>query len=177
MPGEYPQFDYSTISDVVLSIRYTARDGGDSLREAATDSIATLMQVPQPPETTPLRFPVLLSCRSEFPTEWARADMGTHTPLVIPITRNLLPYWMYAARVGIDPNITKLRVLKVAVADLPLVDPPTELEFIPVWPPTNGGTGQWLGNALDANGEGTGNLGTVNKDRIVDRIVLLSIGL
>lgn len=177
MPGEYPQFDYSTISDVVLSIRYTARDGGDSLREAATDSIAALLEPPQTSNTEPLLFPVVLSCRSEFPTEWARADMGTHTPLVIPITRNLLPYWMYAARVGIDPNITKLRVLKVAVANLPLVDPPTAPEFRPVWPPTNGGTGQWPDVTLNADGEGTVNFGPVNNTGIVDRIVLLSIGL
>lgn len=102
LPGEYPQFDYSTISDVVLSIRYTARDGGDLLRVAAKDSIAALLTtIPPLPATTPLRFPVVLSCRSDFPTEWARAKAvvsgGSQSPLVIPITYNLLPYWMDAA--------------------------------------------------------------------------------
>ena len=32
----YPQFDYSTITDVVLHLRYTARDGGGDLRAAAS---------------------------------------------------------------------------------------------------------------------------------------------
>src|SRR6202020_1385041 len=31
----FRQFDYSTITDVVLHVRYTARDGGAPLREAA----------------------------------------------------------------------------------------------------------------------------------------------
>ena len=106
LPGEYPQFDYSTISDVVLSIRYTARDGGDPLRDAASAGIADLLSASSLPE--PLRFPVVLSCRSDFPAEWARADQNTD--LEIPISRNLLPYWMDAVR-------PKLKVREVRVAN------------------------------------------------------------
>jgi Tc toxin complex TcA C-terminal TcB-binding domain/Neuraminidase-like domain/Salmonella virulence plasmid 28.1kDa A protein len=165
LPDTYPQFDYSTISDVVLSIRYTARDGGDSLREAATDSIATLMQVPQPPETTPLRFPVVLSCRSDFPTEWARA--GTTSDLKIPFTRNLLPYWMDAA---------KLVVREVRVADLPTVVA-GPLDFKPVWPPPTGVTNpaSWPAAALNGDGVGEGNLGRVTG--VIDKMILLNIGV
>lgn len=32
LPGKYRKFDYQTISDVVLTIRYTARDGGEGFR-------------------------------------------------------------------------------------------------------------------------------------------------
>lgn len=110
LPGEYPQFDYSTISDVVLSIRYTARDGGDSLRDAATAAITKLLKTPPtPPTTEPLRFPVVYSCRTDFSTEWARARANTNTELEIPITRSLLPYWLNAARI----NEIELEVLRV----------------------------------------------------------------
>ena len=158
LPGEYPQFDYSTISDVILSIRYTAREGGDELRNAATAAINSLLLTPPPtetvpePEPEPLLFSVVLSCRSDFPTEWAHA--GTSSDLVIPITRNLLPYWMDAA---------KLVVRKVLVADL-VQKPTAPPEFKDISPPTG----------LDTKGEGKVNLGRVSG--VVDRIVLLSVG-
>src|ERR1700735_38576 len=34
----YPQFDYSTITDAVMHVRYTARDGGAALAAAAATS-------------------------------------------------------------------------------------------------------------------------------------------
>ena len=43
LPAEYPQFDYSTISDVILTIRYTVREGGDLLRNAATNAVTNLL--------------------------------------------------------------------------------------------------------------------------------------
>ena len=82
---------------MVLSIRYTARDGGDPLRVAASAGIAKLLLASSLPE--PLRFPVVLSCRTDFPAEWARADEGTD--LEIPISRKLLPYWMEAAKLKV----------------------------------------------------------------------------
>ncbi len=40
LPAEYRSFDYTTIPDAFLHLRYTAREGGDRLRDAATDAIA-----------------------------------------------------------------------------------------------------------------------------------------
>jgi hypothetical protein len=39
LPTEYRQFDYNTISDVVLDLSYTARDGGGLLKLGAQDAI------------------------------------------------------------------------------------------------------------------------------------------
>lgn len=98
LPGEYPQFDYSTISDVILSIRYTAREGGDELRNAATAAISTLLTPSSAATTQPLLFSTVLSCRSDFPTEWAHAA-SKQEELKIPISnKKLLPYWMDAAQ-------------------------------------------------------------------------------
>jgi hypothetical protein len=33
MPARFPQFDYGSISDVMLHLRYTARDGGSGALE------------------------------------------------------------------------------------------------------------------------------------------------
>ncbi|KAK0641913.1 hypothetical protein B0T16DRAFT_380998 [Cercophora newfieldiana] len=40
LPSGFRQFDYSSISDVVLHIKYTSREGGGRLKEAATGAVA-----------------------------------------------------------------------------------------------------------------------------------------
>jgi hypothetical protein len=166
LPGKYPQFDYSTISDVVLSIRYTARDGGDSLRNAAAAAIDEQLSPPLPSTARPLRFPVVLSCRSDFPTEWARAGMTSD--LKIPLTGNLLPYWMDAAG---------LVVREVRVADLPK-GATSPLDFKLVWPPPTGVTdpAPWPADALDGEGVGEGNFGRVSHT-VTDKFLLLYVGV
>lgn len=39
LPAEFRQFDYDSIADVILHISYTAREGGERLKKAATGSI------------------------------------------------------------------------------------------------------------------------------------------
>ena len=41
MPKENNAFDFETISDVILHLKYTAREGGDPLRQAARQALAT----------------------------------------------------------------------------------------------------------------------------------------
>ncbi|KAK0737961.1 hypothetical protein B0T18DRAFT_432858 [Schizothecium vesticola] len=40
LPSGFRQFDYSSISDVALHVRYTSREGGGRLKEAATGAVA-----------------------------------------------------------------------------------------------------------------------------------------
>jgi hypothetical protein len=87
------QFDYDTISDVVLHLRYTARDGGDQLRRAALDDISSLISTSQGPGATRL-----FSIREEFPTEWARFQGQTATPdqrfgLALTLRDEHYPFW------------------------------------------------------------------------------------
>jgi Tc toxin complex TcA C-terminal TcB-binding domain len=65
--GEPTLFDYQTISDVLLHIRYTAREGGALLRKGAIDRIKELIDAAQAVGSVRL-----FSIRNEFPTEWAR---------------------------------------------------------------------------------------------------------
>jgi hypothetical protein len=65
--GEPAQFDYDTISDVILHIRYTAREGGGLLRNAAMKALDELIQAGQAAGSVRL-----FSVRHEFPTQWHR---------------------------------------------------------------------------------------------------------
>ncbi len=91
---EVPQFDHKTISDVIVHIRYTARDGGDGLQTAATNSITAIGATLGRP------FHVLLSARHDFPMEWAKATTSSND-MEIPISHTLLPYWLQTRKLGI----------------------------------------------------------------------------
>ncbi|MFC7548744.1 hypothetical protein [Plantactinospora sp. GCM10030261] len=97
LPTELPQFDHGTISDVILHLRYTARDGGAPLRAAAQTHVRD--RVGQAAATGSLR---LLSVRHEFPTEWARftaAELDGGNPearLSLTLRDEHYPYWARA---------------------------------------------------------------------------------
>ncbi len=63
LPKDCNHFDFATISDVLLHLRYTARDGGGILRDAAMQEIV---------KAVPKEGVRLFSARYEFPTEWHR---------------------------------------------------------------------------------------------------------
>jgi hypothetical protein len=90
LPAGVRQFDYDTISDVVLHLRYTAREGGALLRNAAVADLND--QIAQAQTTGSVR---LLSVRHEFPTEWAKFKSSTVvTPQVaIPLRSEHYPLW------------------------------------------------------------------------------------
>jgi len=63
MPKDNNAFDFETISDVILHLKYTARDGGEPSRRAARQALAT------GPQADLVR---LFSVRHEFPDQWYR---------------------------------------------------------------------------------------------------------
>lgn len=65
--GDPVQFDYETISDVILHIRYTAREGGGLLRNGAIAHLRELIAAGEAAGSMRL-----FSVRHEFPAEWAR---------------------------------------------------------------------------------------------------------
>lgn len=61
----------NSTSDVVLHLRYTARDGGERLRKAAITELATAVhEFGQPEDQQGLAR--IISLRHEYPTEWYR---------------------------------------------------------------------------------------------------------
>ncbi len=74
LPEEFRPFDYDTISDVVLHIRYTARDGHETLKTACQASLQDALNAlkSQGVAANGLGLRRLFSLRHEFPTEWYR---------------------------------------------------------------------------------------------------------
>jgi hypothetical protein len=72
LPKRLKQFDYDTISDVVLHIRYTARRAEELESVAATELDAALAVFESDDPTTRPPLALLVSLRHDFPSEWAR---------------------------------------------------------------------------------------------------------
>src|SRR5207247_2312856 len=62
LPADVRQFDYDTISDVILHVRYTAREGGGLLRDGAAANLKTRIS-----EAQAVGSVRLFSVRYEFP--------------------------------------------------------------------------------------------------------------
>lgn len=67
LPDKFKSFDYDTISEVVLHLKYTAREGGKILRDGANAAVDAIMS--DLDNSTLARF---FSAKHEFPTEWYR---------------------------------------------------------------------------------------------------------
>ncbi|HQR35749.1 MAG TPA: neuraminidase-like domain-containing protein [Blastocatellia bacterium] len=76
LPTELRPFDYNTLSDVILHMRYTARDGGESFRGTVAAGLKNAMNAikRQSDETGLAR---IFSLRHEFPMEYASLKAGT----------------------------------------------------------------------------------------------------
>src|ERR1019366_6646788 len=63
------QFDYNTITDVIMQVKYTAREGGDALKLNASDNLNNkINQILVSLKDKGLMR--IFSARHEFPTEW-----------------------------------------------------------------------------------------------------------
>jgi hypothetical protein len=113
MIGDPAQFDYATISDVVVTFRYTARPGGSALRQGALAELKRLIGAAAAAGSVRL-----LSVRHEFPDAWARftgparsATDRYHLPL--PLSPQLYPFWSR----GLLSSVHALEVLALPAAD------------------------------------------------------------
>jgi hypothetical protein len=90
--GDPRQFDYDTISDVILHLRYTAREGGGMLRNGAIANLTTAIE--EAHATGSLR---LFSVRHEFPVEWSKFKSiqlaGDRAELSLNLREEHYPFW------------------------------------------------------------------------------------
>ena len=66
LPSAVRQFDYNTISDVILHVKYAAREGGDQLHSKAIEELKLLVN-----DASKSKLALLFSLRHDFPNEWA----------------------------------------------------------------------------------------------------------
>jgi hypothetical protein len=92
LPKEVRSFDYMTISDVILHIRYTARQAGDPLASAATNALKTMLSDAEKSSQ------FLMFClRFDFPTEWS-AFVNTKGDFVATLRKEHFPYLAQSAK-------------------------------------------------------------------------------
>jgi hypothetical protein len=101
LPNEFRAFDYDTIPDVILHIRYTAREGGSLLKDQAVAAVTSSAQNAE--DSGMVR---LFSLRHEFPTEWHRflhpTDPTSGTSLQLNLTQERFPFQFRDKRITIS---------------------------------------------------------------------------
>lgn len=114
LPSEYRQFDYDTISDVVLHMRYTARQGGASLKEEAECRIRELVE---DANTTGLFR--LFSLKHDFPNEWHKfVSSDSNENFKATIKKE---YFSYIAQ-GFDIGIDQIQLLSLKDRNIEAID-------------------------------------------------------
>ena len=85
LPLDTNRWDVSTLADVIVHLRYTARDGGQPLRDAARAAVVA---------ATPRAGVQLLAARSQLPDAWARmwAPGAAGQTLVVELGDRHFPY-------------------------------------------------------------------------------------
>lgn len=156
LPSAFRAFDYDSISDLVLHLRYTARNGGEPLRSAVQTELTTALNALESASATTglVRW---FSLRHEVPTAWRRMleapEVGM-TGIDLPIERDRLPFFVDGRRATVTRITVLARIAPDHLADyrgalrgnlapvgtLPPGDP---LDFSP-----------WLGTLLQASWEG-----------------------
>ena len=99
LPNDVPQFDFETISDVVLHLRYTAREAGHLRADAATHVKEDVLQQPD-------SLLQLFGLSSDFGDEWNQfrqaADDASRT-LELSVGEDDFPYWL--KRLGMSDTL------------------------------------------------------------------------
>lgn len=100
LPGEFRSFDYNTITDVIITINYTAKDGGSVLRSLAEQHLVSFVE--EDPDTN---LEQLFSLRNDFSDSWEElfnpdaADEDQSTELIIE--KSHFPYLFNNREVGV----------------------------------------------------------------------------
>jgi hypothetical protein len=134
LPTDFRPFDYRTISDVILHVRYTAREGGVTLRDAATKKLADALKAMEVDRGRAGLFRGF-SGRHEFPDAWqAFAHMpdgqAGNNVLSLPIVASRFP----AFTSGRSVKITRILVALVPAPGIAYDD--NDLVTLTLTPPT-----------------------------------------
>ncbi|MGD2086306.1 MAG: neuraminidase-like domain-containing protein [Candidatus Aminicenantes bacterium] len=71
LPAEFKPFDYNTISDVIIHMNYTAREGGDAFKSQVTEPLRTaLNNMLKDIEGTGTELLRVFSMKLDFPNQW-----------------------------------------------------------------------------------------------------------
>jgi Tc toxin complex TcA C-terminal TcB-binding domain len=116
LPAALRPFDYMTIADVILHIRYTARAGGDTLAAHATQELLAAL------DAAGSSGQVLMFClRFDLPDQWYAFAAGTGD-FTMQLRRDLFPYVAQSAKtITIDALTLYTAADKVVISITPAV--------------------------------------------------------
>ena len=100
LPVDIPQFDFETISDIVLHLRYTCREAGHLAKDAATHIKEDILQAADG------GLLQLFNVNNEFANEWnlfKTAANNANRKLILNVNKNNFPYW--TKPLGMDDTI------------------------------------------------------------------------
>jgi hypothetical protein len=128
--SEHKQFDYSTIADVIMTVRYTALDGGDGLKTAANEALdANLKEFDAQANKNGVFVAFDLS--HDLATDWPKFANATGGEAVLPLDAlvDKMPYfvkeWGKAAILACEIYLTRPQneeICDVYQDDTPLTD-------------------------------------------------------
>jgi Tc toxin complex TcA C-terminal TcB-binding domain/Neuraminidase-like domain len=87
---DFRQFDYDTISDVVVHVRYISTEGGERLKKTATESTQKFMSNVEELGQQEGLFSII-DLKHDFPTEWHK--IGADNKLAISIRKGNFQYF------------------------------------------------------------------------------------
>jgi Tc toxin complex TcA C-terminal TcB-binding domain len=99
LPNDVPQFDFESIADVVLHLRYTAREAGHLRAAAAAHVKQDVLEAPE-------GLLQLFTVNHDFPGPWSGFANAADDPsrrLQLTITQDHFPYWV--SRLGIGDQL------------------------------------------------------------------------
>ena len=124
-PPELAQFNYSTISDVILHLNYQARSGEDvpvddtTYREKVTAEVITALQAGGGDG-----LPLLLSVKHHWPDQWARLVGSGEIDLTLSVDEDRFPFFAHT-RIDSIANVDVVIVPKQATDAASVTGPVT----------------------------------------------------
>ena len=96
LPSAFRQFDYNTITDVIIHLRYTARHGGNILRDRAVSSLKAMVG-----QASASGLARLFSLKHDFPSEWHQFSSGNQD-FAATVTHDFFPYFTKGSDLRLD---------------------------------------------------------------------------
>lgn len=124
LPREFRAFDYTAISDLVLHLRYTARDGGAAFRGAVEAALAARLQAATDDAveaSATANLARVVPLRNEGASEWAHLVRSDRHSMKVRVTQDRFPH---ALRTRGEVTI---RGFELFTFGLPVTSPDQEL--------------------------------------------------
>jgi hypothetical protein len=148
LPAAVRQFDYETISDVIIHLKYTARDGGNVLKASAATSLNTkINQMLVSIKDTGLMR--IFSAKNDLPTEWHRflhpVNSTDDQVLTLNLDQNRFPLFTQGKTVKII-SVELIADSGAAINNLQVIAPASSASTVNL---VAGSYGSWMNGKAD----------------------------